>query len=232
VTQNDDLEELKPEVIRTLCHVLRHDRFFVSRIIAADALGDMQAKSREAIQALCHAMVNDREQNVRATAALALKKIYGEKELISPLNQLLRMMSDQPKVQMNFNAPVSGVAGNVERDFNNFQTPTQELTIALNSIKKFVEEWQLKNTATTEASQAGDVLQTAEIIEAELETLQQQEPNRYQALMNGLRVAFAGGIETVKLLFPPAGIPIEIGLKLYEIWQSRQSSTEATTSDD
>ncbi len=74
MTQNDDLEELKPEVIRTLCHVLRHDHFFVSRIIAADALGDMQAKSREAIQALCHAMVNDREQNVRATAALALKK--------------------------------------------------------------------------------------------------------------------------------------------------------------
>ena len=47
----------------------------------------------------------------------------------------------------------------------------------------------------------------------------------YGAVIGG--VAFAGGVETVKLLFPPAGIPIEVGLKLHELWQKRQSSPKA-----
>lgn len=63
----------------------------------------------------------------------------------------------------------------------------------------------------------------SELIEVELETMQRQDPDRRQTLMDGLSVIFVGGVETIKALFPPAEIPIEVGRKLYAIWQKQNS---------
>ncbi len=96
-------------------------------------------------------------------------------------------------------------------------TLSPETSQALTEIKQLIQNLAQKH-ATPEENLS------PEIIEAELVTIEQQEPQRQQTIINALNIAFAGGVETIKVLFPLAGIPIEIGLKLYEIWQKGNSS--------
>ena len=91
-----------------------------------------------------------------------------------------------------------------------------EVSQALAAIKQLLQELQQQH-----ASDDGAVV--ADVLDAELVTLEREDPGRRQAILDWLGVAFAGGVETVKLLFPPAGIPIEVGLKLHEVWQKRRS---------
>lgn len=45
----------------------------------------------------------------------------------------------------------------------------------------------------------------------------QNNPKQWQRWQDTLSIVFAGGIEAVKVFFPPAGIPLEVGKRLYEI---------------
>jgi HEAT repeat protein len=60
------------------------------------------------------------------------------------------------------------------------------------------------------------------IIDVEFTTIRKQDPQKWQRLKDVMSVAFAGGIEAVKILVPVAGIPIEVTKQLYEIWQRNQ----------
>lgn len=117
-------------LIATLCDILQNDPEPSLRIDAAEALGEIGEQSAIAIYALLRAVRDDSDVVVRGAALKALKAIAQQHQNISPpllekildsLTQIqitLQRMADQPKVQMNFNAPVTSATGNVEGDLN------------------------------------------------------------------------------------------------------------------
>lgn len=66
-------------------------------------------------------------------------------------------MSDQPKVQMNFHAPVHGAAGNVEGDLIVNATPP-ELDIALNDLQAFLTSLQQQHSTVTREADAYNII--------------------------------------------------------------------------
>lgn len=135
--------------------------------------------------------------------------------LLDILNKLNQTMSETPKVQnnFNFNAPINGnVAGNIEGDMigtqNNYSAADNIVEVE-QVLQQLLE--QIENTKPTpieaqvivgQAVEKHPVLKDGQIIE--------QAIKRYPPLKVRLqRVATAVGIETVKVLFAPAGIVIE-----------------------
>lgn len=120
-------------------------------------------------------------------------------------------MADQPKVQQNFYAPVTGVAGNVEGDMN----------IYASNPKTSAAEQQLQavvNKLRQQYPNATDAQLFQRLIEG-FETMPQQNPQNWQRWRDMFSLLFAGGIEATKLLVPVAGIPIEVSRRLYEIYE-------------
>ncbi|MBX9257058.1 HEAT repeat domain-containing protein [Desmonostoc muscorum CCALA 125] len=134
--------------------------------------------------------------------------------LLVTLNKLNQTMSENPKVQMNFNAPITGssVAGNVEGD--SIVTQNNNSTIQnIAEVEKLLQQLleQIEQTKPTpikaqliidQAVEKHPVLKDGQMIE--------QAIKHYPPLKIRLqRVMTAVGIETVKIIFAPAGIAIE-----------------------
>jgi hypothetical protein len=181
------------------------------------------------IEILCTALLNDPSPQLRALSAQTLVQIGMNREIANALQESLQKESDEivrnaiiqaisdyhtinknknmtdlPKIQMNFNAPVYGVAGNVEGDqiINTIDPET------LADVKKILANYP--KATNNEA---------AEIIDSEFRQIQFNNPQRWQKWMDIFSIAFAGGAESVKILAPTIGIPIEVMKKLYEIYQ-------------
>ena len=58
-----------------------------------------------------------------------------------------------------------------------------------------------------------------EILLNGFQTMPQRSPQNWQSWQNILSILFAGGVEGIKIWQPFAGIPIEIGKRLYDIYQ-------------
>jgi HEAT repeats len=186
------------------------------------------------IELLCTSLHSDPSPQIRALSAKTLVQIGMNREIANALQESLqtesdeavrnaiiqaisdyhtltknKKMSDLPKVQMTFNAPVYGVAGNVEGDqiINTVEPET------LADIKKILANYP--KATNTEA---------AEIIDTEFTQIQSNNPQRWQKWMDIFSVAFAGGTESVKILAPAVGIPIEVMKRLYEIYQRNRST--------
>jgi hypothetical protein len=86
-------------------------------------------------------------------------------------------MSDQPKVQMTFNAPVYGAAGNIEGDQIINALP-QDFEALLDDYKQFFSNLQQKYPAQTPEA----ALQP--IINAEFQEIQKTQPQRWQNFLN------------------------------------------------
>ncbi|NJR57466.1 MAG: hypothetical protein HC769_00570 [Cyanobacteria bacterium CRU_2_1] len=56
------------------------------------------------------------------------------------------------------------------------------------------------------------------IVENGLATTQQTNPQKWRRWVDVFSVVFAGGVEAVKIVAPALGIPIEVGKRLYEIY--------------
>jgi len=78
---------------------------------------------------------------------------------------------------------------------------------ALQSISQLLENLRQKYPQASEA-------QVLDILTRGFETMPQKNPKQWQRWQDTLSIVFAGGIETTKVLFPPAGIPIEVGKRL------------------
>jgi hypothetical protein len=85
-------------------------------------------------------------------------------------------MSDQPKVQMNFHAPVTGVAGNVEGNFV-INAESQSLTQALAEIQQILSDLQQRHPQASES-------EASTIIEVEFRENKQKKPWQWQNLLN------------------------------------------------
>jgi hypothetical protein len=186
--------------IEILCTALRHDPSPQIRALSAQTLVQI-GMNREIANALQESLQTESDEAVRNAIIQA----------ISDYHTLTKnkKMSDLPKVQMTFNAPVYGVAGNVEGDqiINTVEPET------LADIKKILANYP--KATNTEA---------AEIIDTEFTQIQSNNPQRWQKWMDIFSVAFAGGTESVKILAPAVGIPIEVMKRLYKIYQRNRST--------
>jgi hypothetical protein len=81
-------------------------------------------------------------------------------------------MSDKPKVQMNFNAPVTGAAGNVEGNFI-VNAANSEFADAIATFQQFLLGLQQKYPTATETK-------------VELESMEQHQPSRWAVLRRDL----------------------------------------------
>ena len=51
------------------------------------------------------------------------------------------------------------------------------------------------------------------------QNMPQKNPQNWQSWQNILSIIFAGGVEGIEIVCPPAGIPIKVGKCLYDIYQ-------------
>jgi HEAT repeats len=186
--------------IELLCKALHRDPSPQIRALSAQTLVQI-GMNREIANALQESLQKESEEEVRNAIIQA----------ISDYHTLTRnkKMSDLPKVQMNFNAPVYGVAGNVEGDqvINALEPET------LADIKKILASYPKATNS-----------EAAEIIESEFTQIQSNNPQQWQKWMDIFSVAFAGGTESVKILAPAIGIPIEVMKRIYEIYKRNRST--------
>lgn len=120
-------------------------------------------------------------------------------------------MADQPKVQQNFNAPVTGVAGNVEGDMIIY-VPDPKQTAAEQQLQAVVAKLRQQYPNDTDAQLFQRLIEG-------FEAMPRQNPQNWRRWQNILSPLFAGGIETTKVLVPVAGIPIEVLRRLYKIYE-------------
>jgi len=85
---------------------------------------------------------------------------------------------------------------------------------ALKNISQLLENVRTKNPQASDA-------EILNIITKGFETMPQNNPKQWQRWRDTLSIVFAGGIEGAKLLLPPVGIPIEVGKRLYEIYNRK-----------
>jgi hypothetical protein len=127
----------------------------------------------------------DPDPNISIAALVAITDLVLASFSTSP-------MSDQPKVQMTFNAPVYGAAGNIEGN-QITNVSDQNFNALLNDYKQFFNELQQKYpTQLPEAA-----LQP--IIDAEFQEIQKTQPQRWQNFLNLKRLWNGGKKATVKL---------------------------------
>ena len=118
-----------------------------------------------------------------------------------------KTMSEAPKVQMNFNnSPINSAVGNVQGDLY-VNAPAKTLAESAKEIQELLAQLNLNHKATNESEQKNQI---AKIIEAI-----QKMPNLRDMLVSG-------GIELIKLICLPLGIPIEMGKKLLEAAQQQK----------
>lgn len=112
------------------------------RQVAVRGLAKLGKEDERAIVTLAQAAVKDQDVTVRTLATQAIISLYTPKD--SP-----KSMSDKPKIEMNFNAPVTGVAGNVEGDFIvNASDPV--VATALDELKTMIAALQQQHPDVTE----------------------------------------------------------------------------------
>ncbi len=188
------LDETSPEsaldLISTVCDVLLTDPEPDIRVDAAETLKQIGAGNAIALTALLRAVRDDPDPTVRKAALKVILSVsVGNQnttpsllerilESLSEIQQTLQKMSDQPKVQMNFNAPVTGVAGSVEGDFI-VNPASQGMIEALAAIRQLLVNLQQRHPTATEA-------EAPIILRAELESIQQTQPQRWAILRRDL----------------------------------------------
>ncbi|WP_404789021.1 HEAT repeat domain-containing protein [Altericista sp. CCNU0014] len=101
-------------------------------------------------------------------------------------------MSDQPKVQMTFNAPVYGAAGTVAGD-QIINASAQDFDTLLNDYKQFFNDLQQKYPVQIPEAAL------LPIIDAEFQELQKTQPQRWQNFLNLKRLWNGGKKATFKL---------------------------------
>jgi HEAT repeat protein len=132
---------------------------------------------------LLYNAVEDPDPSISITAMTAITDL-----VLPPFST----MSDQPKVQMTFNAPVYGAAGNIEGN-QIINASDQSFEALLNDYKTFFN--QLQQKYPTQPQEAA--LQP--IIDAEFQEIQKTQPQRWQNFLNLKRLWNGGKKATFKM---------------------------------
>ncbi len=209
--------EQRQAIVQTLCQLLREAEDPRIRAKAATSLGKLGIES--AIPDLCQAAIGDRDLQVRLNAIDAL--VFIAKPDLA--------MSDTPKNQPSFHINQVGNINtgdvSIARDQvgiqYNYTFPDPKQAEATQTITDLLQDIRNKNPQATDA-------EIVNIVDRGLATMQQNNPQKWRKWIDILSVVFAGGVEAVKLVAPALGIPIEIGKRLYEIFdRNRQQLPQA-----
>jgi hypothetical protein len=193
------------EIVEIFCSVLRQSQEPVIRVNAARFLGKLG--DIRAVQCLLEALKVESNRDACLSIMLALDQI---------INVGQNRMTNTPENQPIFNIQQVGTINTGDMTIQGDQVGIQynieqnaELAQAVDEIKQILEDLQSKNPEFT---------QDLDILETEFIEIQQNNPPRWQQIQDWLSIIFAGGVEAVKIVFPPAGIPIEVAKRLYEIY--------------
>jgi HEAT repeats len=176
---------LLEETIALLEEILYNSPRTDLRIAAIQNLARLGRHHPINLELLYDAASKDPDPNVCIAAVHALTDLA----LLSFPNTA---MSDQPKVQMTFNAPVYGVAGNVEGD-QIINAPNQNFDQLLADYKNFLTEIQQKYPTQTPESAVQP------IIDAEFQEIQKTQPQRWQNFLSLKRLWNGGKKATLKI---------------------------------
>jgi hypothetical protein len=177
VNPPDDQNAIYSQAIETICRILRNDADPSVRLVAAQDLGKLSTITQTCVDALCQSAETDPDSEIRKQALRSLGKIYKNRTTAQQLFQILQTMSETSKVQMNFNAPVTGVAGNVEGDFI-VNASEQDLEMLLTDVTQILETLKQKHPSPTTEQTA------IAIIDAEFQEIKQTQPWRWQNLLS------------------------------------------------
>ncbi|MDP5337572.1 MAG: HEAT repeat domain-containing protein [Nodularia sp. (in: cyanobacteria)] len=135
------------------------------------------------------------------------------------IQEYKKIMSENPKVQINFNAPITGssVAGNVEGDSigtqNNYRA-AESIAEIETVIQKLLEQIEQNKPTPVEAELMVNQAVDNHPVLRDKQAIEQAVENNKNLRIRLRRVVTAVGIETVKIIFAPAGILIE-GVKAW-----------------
>ncbi|MCP2728736.1 HEAT repeat domain-containing protein [Limnofasciculus baicalensis] len=142
---------------------------------------------------------------------------------LQEINQGVQKMSETPKQDFSgatFSGHVNFAPNQGSQDVtkigtqNNYATDPK-ITEALKNITQLLEKLHQQNP------QASDI-EILDILTKGFQTMPQNNPKQWQSWKNIFSIVFAGGMEAVKMFLPAAGIPIEVGKRLYEIHKDNQ----------
>lgn len=196
-------------IVQILCKLLRDSEEPRIRAKAALSLGKLGIES--AIPELDRAAATDPDIQVRLSAIDALVLIAKP--------ELVAIMTESSKNQPNFNIHQVGnintgdvnVRGDMVGIQYNYSFPEPKQAEAVGQVSEVIQDIRQQNPQASET-------QIVDIIEGELATMHQNEPQKWQGWIDVLSVVFAGGVEAIKIVAPALGIPIEIAKRLYEIY--------------
>jgi HEAT repeats len=170
--------------IELLTRTLLTDPLPSIRVLAVQTLLEIGPVDKTIQDALNHALANDPDELVRAGIIQAIRSYYAP--------QPQQPMSDSPKIQMFFNAPVYGAAGNIEGD-QIINATDQNFDALLNNYKQFFNDLQQKYPAQTPEA----ALQP--IIDAEFQEIKKTQPQRWQNFLSLKRLWNGGKKATFKV---------------------------------
>ena len=162
--------------------ILQNDSDPSVRIGAIKSLAALGRHYPIDMESLGKAASEDPDPSVRKSAIKALT------DLTLPLSS----MPEQPKVQMTFNAPVYGAAGNIEGN-QIINVSDQAFAALLNDYKQFFSDLQQKYPAQTPEA----ALQP--IIDAEFQEIKKTQPQRWQNFLSLKRLWNGGKRSAIKM---------------------------------
>lgn len=201
--------ENQQAIVQILCKLLRDSEEPTIRTKAALSLGKLGIES--AIPDLDRAASTDPDIQVRLCAIDALVLI-AKPELIAIMTEPSK---NQPTFHINQVGNLTTGDVKVDRDMvgiqYNYTFPEPKQAEAVSQVSQVIQDIRQQNPQASET-------QIVDIIEGELVTMHQNEPQKWQGWIDVLSVVFAGGVEAIKIVAPALGIPIEVAKRLYEIY--------------
>lgn len=201
--------ENQQAIVQILCKLLRDSDEPRIRAKAAVSLGKLGIES--AIPELCQAASADSDIQVCLSAMDALVLIA--KPELAPL------MTEPSKNQNTWNINHVGqinpgevtIQGDMVGFQYNYTFPEPKQAEAVGQVSQVIQDIRQQNPQASEA-------EISDIIEGELATMHQNNPQKWRRWVDILSVVFAGGVEAIKIAAPALGIPIAIAQRLYEIY--------------
>jgi hypothetical protein len=200
--------ENQQAIVQILCKLLRDSDDPRIRAKAAVSLGKLGIES--AIPELCQAASADPDIQVCLSAMDALVLI-AKPELIAIMTEPSK---NQPSFKIHHVGQINSGEVTIQGDMVGFQYnytfPEPKQTEAVSQVSQVIQDIRQQNPQASEA-------EISDIIEGELATMHQNNPQKWRRWVDILSVVFAGGVEAIKIAAPALGIPSAMTQRLYEI---------------
>ena len=202
--------ENQQAIVQILCKLLRDSEEPRIRAKAALSLGKLGIES--AIPELSQAASTDPDIQVCLSAIDALLLI-AKPELITLMTEPSK---NQPTFHIhhqagNINTGDVKVKGDMVGSQYNYTFPDPKQAEAVAQVSQVIQNFRQQNPQASDA-------EISDIIDGELATMHQNNPQKWRRWVDILSIVFAGGVEAIKIAAPALGIPIEIAKRLYEIY--------------